>query len=78
MTEINRRKVQIETGEKTIKKLMKGIEESEKEKERLNAQKESLKIVFKEIEQKAFVVQENYNKTQKVKPNRTIVSLRSV
>lgn len=78
MTEINRRKVQIETGEKTIKKLRKGIEESEKEKERLNAQKESLKVAFKEIEQKAFVVQENYNKTQKVKPNQTIVSLRSV
>ncbi|CDP02233.1 unnamed protein product [Coffea canephora] len=65
-TEINRRKVQIETGEKTIKKLSKGIEESEKEKERLNGQKESLKTTFKEIEQKAFIVQENYNKTQKL------------
>lgn len=50
-----------------IKKLTKGIEDSEKEKERLNAEKESLNATFKEIEQKAFIVQENYNKTQKVK-----------
>lgn len=65
-TEINRRKVQIETGEKMIKKLMKGIEESKKERERLIAEKESLLATFKEIEQKAFTVQENYKKIQEV------------
>lgn len=66
-TEINRRKVQIETGQKMIKKLTKGIEESKKEKERLIDEKQSLLATFKEIEQKAFTVQENYNKTQEVK-----------
>lgn len=66
-TEINRRKVQIETGQKTIKKLMKGIEESKKAKEQLIEEKQSLLATFKEIEQKAFIVQENYNKTQEVK-----------
>lgn len=49
-----------------MKKLTKGIEESKKEKERLIEEKEKLKGVFKEIEQKAFVVQENYKKTQEV------------
>lgn len=66
-TEINRRKVQIETGQKMIKKLMKGIEESKKAKEQLIEEKQSLLAAFKEIEQKAFIVQENYNKTQEVK-----------
>ncbi|KAL0450548.1 UNVERIFIED_CONTAM: Structural maintenance of chromosomes protein 4 [Sesamum latifolium] len=63
-TEINRRKVQIETGQKTIKKLTKGIEESRNEKERLMGEKEKLSSTFKEIEQKAFTVQENYKRTQ--------------
>lgn len=49
-----------------MKKLTKGIEESKREKERLIEEKEKLKGVFKEIEQKAFVVQENYKKTQEV------------
>lgn len=66
-TEINRRKVQIETGQKMIKKLMKGIEESKKVKEQLIEEKQSLLATFKGIEQKAFIVQENYNKTQEVK-----------
>ncbi|KAL6960771.1 Structural maintenance of chromosomes protein 4 [Sarracenia purpurea var. burkii] len=65
-TEINRHKVQIETGQKMIKKLTKGIEESKKEKERLVAEKEKLVETFKEIEQKAFTVQENYKKTQEL------------
>ncbi|KAL0332074.1 UNVERIFIED_CONTAM: Structural maintenance of chromosomes protein 4 [Sesamum calycinum] len=65
-TEINRRKVQIETGQKTIKKLTKGIEESRNEKERLMGEKEKLSSTFKEIEQKAFIVQENYKKTQEL------------
>lgn len=65
-TQINRRKVQIETGEKMIKKLTKGIEESKKEKERLISEKQTLMSTFKEIEVKAFTVQENYKKTQEV------------
>lgn len=65
-TEINRHKVQIETGQKMIKKLTKGIEDSKKEKERLIEEKEKMLNVFKEIEKKAFTVQENYNNTQKV------------
>ncbi|KAL5741248.1 hypothetical protein ACOSP7_027980 [Xanthoceras sorbifolium] len=65
-TEINRHKVQIETGQKMIKKLTKGIEESKKEKERLLEEKEKMLTIFKEIEQKAFTVQENYNNTQKL------------
>ncbi|GAA0146311.1 hypothetical protein LIER_06300 [Lithospermum erythrorhizon] len=65
-TEINRRKIQIETGEKMIKKLTKAIEESKKEKERLISEKETMMSVFKEIEVKAFTVQENYKKTQEL------------
>ncbi|KAL0014881.1 hypothetical protein SO802_001950 [Lithocarpus litseifolius] len=65
-TEINRHRVQIETGQKMMKKLTKGIEESKKEKERLVEEKEKLGGVFKEIEQKAFTVQENYKKIQKL------------
>jgi structural maintenance of chromosome 4 len=49
-----------------LKKLTKGIEDSKKEKERLVEEKEKLRSVFKEIEQKAFAVQENYKKTQEV------------
>lgn len=49
-----------------VKKLTKGIEDSKKEKERLTEEKEKLKTTFKEIEQKAFVVQENYKRTQEV------------
>lgn len=65
-TEINRCKVQIETGEKMIKKLTKGIEESKKEKERLLSEKQTLMSTFKDIEVKAFTVQENYKKIQEV------------
>ncbi|OVA16089.1 RecF/RecN/SMC [Macleaya cordata] len=63
-TEINRRKVQIETGQKMIKKLTKGIEESKKEKERIVDEKQNMLSIFKDIEQKAFTVQDNYKKTQ--------------
>lgn len=49
-----------------VKKLTKGIEDSKMEKDRLTEQKEKLTATFKEIEQKAFVVQENYKKTQEV------------
>ncbi|XP_073144462.1 structural maintenance of chromosomes protein 4-like isoform X2 [Henckelia pumila] len=63
-TEINRRKVQIETGQKMMKKLTKGIEELKNEKERLTQEREKLCSTFTETEQKAFTVQENYKKTQ--------------
>lgn len=49
-----------------ITKLTKGIEESKKEKERLIMDKEKLHSTFKEIEQKAFTVQEKYKKMQEV------------
>lgn len=65
-TEINRHKVQLETGQKMLKKMAKGIEESKKEKERLLGEKENLLSTFNAIEQKAFIVQENYKKTQAV------------
>ncbi|KAI3898016.1 hypothetical protein MKX03_027551 [Papaver bracteatum] len=65
-TEINRRKVQMVTGEKTIKKLAKGIEESKKERERLGIDKQNMMGVFTEIEQQAFKVQEDYKKTQEL------------
>ncbi|KAK1305515.1 Structural maintenance of chromosomes protein 4 [Acorus calamus] len=65
-TEINRRKVQIVTGEDTIKKLTKGIEESKRERERVVGEKDKMINMFKEIEQKAFLVQENYKKTQEL------------
>lgn len=49
-----------------MKKLTKGIEESTAEKERLAKEKENLRVKFNEIEKKAFNVQDNFNKTQKV------------
>ena len=49
-----------------IKKLMKGIEESKKQKERLIVEKEKLLSTLKEVEQKAFIIQENYKKTHEV------------
>lgn len=49
-----------------VKKLTKGIEESKKEKERIIEGKEKMHGIFKEIEQKAFIVQDNYKKMQKV------------
>lgn len=65
-TEVNRRKVQIETGQKTIKKLTNVIEESKNEIERLGQEKENLSGKFKEIEKKAFEVKEKYEGIQKV------------
>ncbi|WVZ15351.1 hypothetical protein V8G54_012917 [Vigna mungo] len=72
-SEINRLKVLIETGQKMVKKLTKGIEDSKKEKDRLTEQKEKLTGAFAEIEQKAFAVQENYKKTQEIIDKHTIV-----
>ncbi|KAK6928195.1 RecF/RecN/SMC, N-terminal [Dillenia turbinata] len=65
-TDINRHKVQIETGQKMIKKLNKGIEESKKEIECLMEEKDKLMATFKEITEKAFTVQENYESTVKL------------
>ena len=49
-----------------MKRLTKGIEESKKDREKLFAEKENMLSMFKEIEKKAFVVQEEYKKTQEV------------
>lgn len=49
-----------------MKKLTKGIEESKKEKDRLNEEMGKLRDNCKEIEQKAFLVEDNYKKTQEV------------
>lgn len=49
-----------------VKKLKRGIEESKKEKDKAVEEKDKLLTTFKEIEQKAFAVQENYKKTQEV------------
>ncbi|KAL6610433.1 hypothetical protein ACP70R_040402 [Stipagrostis hirtigluma subsp. patula] len=68
-SEINRHKVKITTCEKLVKKLTKGIDESKKEKEKLLAEKEKMMSIFKDIEKKAFVVQEDYKKTQEIMDN---------
>lgn len=65
-SDINRHKVKITTCEKLIKKLTKGVEEAKKETENLVAQKEKFMSVFKETEKKAFLVQEDYKKTQEM------------
>ncbi|GMH05121.1 hypothetical protein Nepgr_006961 [Nepenthes gracilis] len=65
-TEVNRLRVQIETGEKMIKKLTKATEDSRKENERLLEEKSKLLSSFKVIEEKAFAVQESYQKTQEL------------
>ena len=65
-TEINRHKVQTETGEKNIKKLTKGIEDAKIEREKLLEEKTKIISSFKELEQKAFQYKEKYDVTQKV------------
>uniref|UniRef100_A0A7N0V152 Structural maintenance of chromosomes protein n=1 Tax=Kalanchoe fedtschenkoi TaxID=63787 RepID=A0A7N0V152_KALFE len=65
-SDINRHKVQIETGQKMMKKLTKGIEESKKELEKITEDKKQFLNVFKEIEQKAFKVQESYKATEEM------------
>ncbi|XP_042418803.1 structural maintenance of chromosomes protein 4-like [Zingiber officinale] len=65
-SDINRHKVNIASGQKMTEKLKKGIEDTKTEKEKLVLEKENMLIIFKEIEQKAFVVQENYKKTQEL------------
>ncbi|PRQ20284.1 putative P-loop containing nucleoside triphosphate hydrolase [Rosa chinensis] len=65
-TEINHHKIQIETGQKTIKELRKVIQDSKKKKERHDKEKETLCENFKEKEEKASLVQENYEEIQKL------------
>nr|XP_011465606.1 PREDICTED: structural maintenance of chromosomes protein 4-like isoform X1 [Fragaria vesca subsp. vesca] len=65
-SEINHQKVQIETGQKTIKELRKVIQDSKRKKERHDKEKETLCANFKEKEEKASLVQENYEETQKL------------
>ncbi|KAK9194823.1 hypothetical protein WN944_005530 [Citrus x changshan-huyou] len=65
-TEINRHKVQIETAQKMIKKLTKGIAESKKEKEQLFEERVKMERIFDEILEKAHNVQEHYINTQKL------------
>jgi len=52
-----------------VKKLAKTIEESKIDTEKLLAEKEKMMSIFKEIEKKAFVVQEEYKKTQEMIDN---------
>ncbi|RLM98688.1 structural maintenance of chromosomes protein 4 [Panicum miliaceum] len=68
-SEINRHKVKITSGEKLVKKLAKTIEDSKIDTEKLLADKEKMMSIFKEIEKKAFVVQEEYKKTQEMIDN---------
>jgi structural maintenance of chromosome 4 len=68
-SEINRHKVKITSGEKLVKKLAKTIEDSKIDTEKLLGEKEKMMSIFKEIEKKAFVVQEEYKKTQEMIDN---------
>ncbi|XP_024540797.1 structural maintenance of chromosomes protein 4-like [Selaginella moellendorffii] len=65
-TEVNRRKVQMDTGGKTIAKLQKTLEDSRKDKQNISENKEKKASAFKEIEKKAFVVQERYKDIQEI------------
>lgn len=65
-TEINRRKVQITTGSKTIEKLRKALDEAAKEKTTCLEEKEKRVFNFKEIEKKASVVEEKYKNLQQI------------
>jgi structural maintenance of chromosome 4 len=52
-----------------VKKLAKTIEDSKIDTEKLLGEKEKMMSIFKEIEKKAFVVQEEYKKTQEMIDN---------
>lgn len=65
-TEINKRQVQISTSGKTIEKLKKAIEDGTKDNERLTQDKETNKVDFKNVEAKAFVIQEKFTELQEV------------
>lgn len=65
-SEINRRKAQIQTDQKTLKKLTKEIEESKNEKERLDKEMAKFSDIFNHITETAFIVKEKYEAVQKV------------
>ncbi|MCO5547330.1 hypothetical protein L7F22_000778 [Adiantum nelumboides] len=65
-TEINKRKVKITTGSKTIIKLKKAIEDAAKEKETYTEEKEKRTMDFKEIEKKALVVEGKYKNLKEI------------
>lgn len=64
-TEINRRKVKITTGSKAVL-LKKAVEDGVKEKAFLTEDKEKRTVDFKEIENKALVVEEKYKNLKEV------------
>ncbi|KAJ1691122.1 hypothetical protein LUZ63_015277 [Rhynchospora breviuscula] len=72
-TEINRHKVKLTTLEKLKLKLTKGLEESTKERDKLADSKERESSKFKDIGEKAFTVQENYQKTRKMMDEHKVV-----
>lgn len=51
-----------------MKKLSKGLEDAKVEKERLVEEKENLRLVFKETEEKAFKLQEDFKSVKQVFP----------
>lgn len=65
-TAINKKKVQISTSSKTIKTLEKAIETTNVEKAKSLQDKEQKTAEFKEIESKAFALQEEFSKKQEV------------
>lgn len=65
-TEINKRQVLISTSSKTIEKLRKSIEDSIKDKEKFIQDKEAIQGEFKNVEAKAFVIQEKFTQLQEV------------
>ncbi|KAH7432741.1 hypothetical protein KP509_07G037500 [Ceratopteris richardii] len=65
-TEINRRKVKITTGSKTISKLKKGLEDAAKEKASFTEEKEKRTNDFKDVEKKALIVQEKFTNLKEI------------
>ncbi|KAG0558584.1 hypothetical protein KC19_10G039500 [Ceratodon purpureus] len=63
-TEINRRRVQIATSSKVIEKLKKAIGDCTKDIEKLSQDKENTRDVFKDVEAKAFVIQQKFIQLQ--------------
>ncbi|KAJ3686474.1 hypothetical protein LUZ61_015638 [Rhynchospora tenuis] len=72
-TEINRNKVNLNTSEKLKLELTKGLENSKTDRDKLAESKERENSKFKDIQEKAFTVQENYQKTQKMMDEHKVV-----
>ncbi|XP_024402503.1 structural maintenance of chromosomes protein 4 [Physcomitrium patens] len=71
-TEINKRQVLISTSSKTIEKLRKSIEDSIKDKEKFIQDKEAIQGEFKNVEAKAFVIQEKFTQLQEALSKDTV------